>query len=205
MSEEVMIEIREQLLPATEAAVRIVQRIPADRLDAPTPCPGWDVRDVVNHLIFWNGRGETAARREPVTGPGEDHDFTAEPGWDARFADQARRTAKAWSDPAAWEGNTSLSGNKEGMPADFIGGIVFGELVLHGWDIAVSTGLDPALPPDIVEAAWKQLVPTAEVSRQYGALGPEVPVPEDAPFLDRLLGLAGRDPRFNGRTPDVRS
>ncbi|WP_246342584.1 TIGR03086 family metal-binding protein [Actinomadura verrucosospora] len=194
MSEGVVMDVRRQMRPAADAAARIVLEVPQDRLDAPTPCPGWDVRALVNHLILWNGRGETAARREPVTGPGEDHDFTAEPGWAERFEEQARRTAEAWSDPAAWEGNTSLTGNKEGMPAGFIAGIVFGECVVHGWDLAVATGREPGFPPEVVEAAWEQLVPTAEISRKYGAFGPEVAVPEDAPLLDRVLGLAGRDP-----------
>ncbi|MDL4813879.1 TIGR03086 family metal-binding protein [Actinomadura opuntiae] len=187
-------EVRSQLRPAADVAARIVLEIPKDRLDDPTPCPGWDVRALVNHLILWNGRGETAARKEPTTGPGEDHDFTAEPGWAERFQEQARRTADAWNDPAAWEGNTSLTGNKEGMPAAFIAGIVLGECVVHGWDLAVATGRDPGFPPEVVQAAWEQLVPTAEVSRKYGAFGPEVPVPGDAPLLDRVLGLAGRDP-----------
>jgi uncharacterized protein (TIGR03086 family) len=196
MSEGVVMDIRRQMRPAADAAARIVLEVPQNRLDAPTPCPDWDVRALVNHLILWNGRGETAARREPVTGPGEDHDFTAEPGWAERFAEQAGRTADAWSEPAAWDGNTSLTGNKEGMPAAFIAGIVFGECVVHGWDLAVATGREPGFPPDVVQAAWEQLVPTAEVSREYGAFGPEVPVPGDAPLLDRVLGLAGRDPHW---------
>jgi uncharacterized protein (TIGR03083 family) len=77
MSEGVVMDIRRQMRPAADAAARIVLETPEDRLDAPTPCSGWDVRALVNHLILWNGRGETAARREPVTGPGEDHDFSA--------------------------------------------------------------------------------------------------------------------------------
>ncbi|WP_245668030.1 TIGR03086 family metal-binding protein [Actinomadura macra] len=194
MSEVQVVDIRRQMLPAAEAAVRIVQEIPEARLDDPTPCPDWDVRDVVNHLILWNARGGTAARKLPTTGPGEDHDFTAEAHWADRFAEQARETARAWTDPAAWEGSTSLTGNKAGMPAEFIAGIVFGECVVHGWDLAVATGREPGFTPEVVQAAWEQLVTTAEVSRKYGAFGAEVPVPQDAPLLDRVLGLSGRDP-----------
>ncbi|MEU5994071.1 TIGR03086 family metal-binding protein [Spirillospora sp. NPDC047418] len=196
MSEEKTMDIRSQMLPAAETAARIVLEIPAARLDAPTPCPEWDVRGLVNHLILWSGRGEAAARKEPPTGPGEDHDFTAEPHWAERFQEQSRRTAEAWRDPAAWEGATSLTGAKEGMPAGFIGGIVFVECILHGWDLAVATGREPAFPPGTVRAAWSQTAAMAEVSRQYGAFGPEVPVAQDAPLLDRVLGLAGRDPRW---------
>lgn len=196
MSEETIMDIRSRMTPAAESAARIVLEVPGEKMDAPTPCPDWDVRALVNHLIFWSARGESAARKMRPAGPGEDHDFTAEPGWAERFAEQARRTARAWQDPAAWEGNTSLTGNKEGMPAGFIAGIVFGECVLHGWDLAVATGREPAFPDPVLQAAWEQVVSTAEMSRQYGALGPEVAVPEDAPLLDRLLGMSGRDPHW---------
>lgn len=196
MSEEKAMDIRSQMLPAAEVAARIVLRIPEAELDAPTPCPEWDVRALVNHLILWSGRGESAARKAPPTGPGEDHDFTSESGWAELFEEQSRKTAEAWQDPAAWEGETSLTGGAKGMPAGFIGGIVFVESVLHGWDLAVATGSEPEFAPETVQAAWEQTVAMADVSRQYGVFGPEVPVAEDAPLLDRLLGLAGRDPRW---------
>ncbi|MFC6886957.1 MULTISPECIES: TIGR03086 family metal-binding protein [Actinomadura] len=189
-------ELRELMLPAAEAAARIVQGVPAERLAAPTPCPGWDVRTLANHLAFWTGRGETAAAKKPPSGPGEDHDFTAEDGWAAAFAAQARATAAAWTDPAAWEGNTSLTGARPGMPAPVIGGMILGEFVMHGWDLAVATGQDPALPDDVVAGAWEELRPTAAMGREYEAFGDEVPVPESAPLLDRVLGLSGRDPRW---------
>ncbi|MGH3239935.1 MAG: TIGR03086 family metal-binding protein [Spirillospora sp.] len=190
-------DIRNLMLPAATTAVRIVREVPGGLLDAPTPCPDWDVRAVVNHLILWNGRGATAARKLPPTGPDEGHDFTSEPGWADRFEAQARGTAEAWrQDDAAWEGNTSLTGSKPGMPAGFIAGMLFVECVVHGWDIAVATGHDPRLAPELVQAAWEQTVPMAEMSREYGVFGEQIAVPDDAPPLDRLLGLAGRDPHW---------
>ncbi|MFI0373554.1 TIGR03086 family metal-binding protein [Actinomadura sp. 1N219] len=189
-------DIRNQMLPASLAAARIVRRVPEGLMDAPTPCADWDVRALINHLVLWVGRGETAARKLPPTGPDEGHDHTAEPGWADRFEEQARKAAEAWQDPAAWEGNTSLTGNKDGMPAEFIAGILHGECVLHGWDLAVATGQDPALPPETVQAAWERTLATADMTREYKLFGEEVPVPEDAPLLDRLIGLTGRDPHW---------
>ena len=189
-------DVRSLMLPAAQTAARIVRETPEDGLTAPTPCSDWDVRALLNHLILWTGRGETAARKLPPAGPGDDHDFTAEPGWAERFEQQARRTAEAWQDPDAWTGTTSLVGATDGMPAEFIAGILFGEFVLHGWDLAAAIGRDPGFPAEIVQAEWELLAPQAASFREYKVLGPEVPVPQDAPLLDRLAGVAGRDPHW---------
>ena len=42
-----------------------------------------------------------------------------------------------------------------------------------------------------------------EPSRTPGLFGPPVPVPKDAPLLDRLLGLTGRDPAWRAGGPDA--
>ncbi|MFF5261558.1 TIGR03086 family metal-binding protein [Actinomadura viridis] len=191
-------ELRGLVVPAAETAARIVRGVPAGLLDAPTPCPEWDVRGLINHLIFWTGRGETAARkRPPRPGVEERHDFTRDGDWAARYAEQALATAEAWRDEAAWEGVTSLSGDPNGgMPAVVIGGMLFSECVLHGWDLAVATGQDPALPDRLVRASYEQVASIAEMGREYGAFGEQVEVDASAPTLDRLLGLAGRDPRW---------
>ncbi|WP_033424647.1 TIGR03086 family metal-binding protein [Actinomadura flavalba] len=185
------------MLTAADAIARIVRDVPAGVLDAPTPAAEWDVRATLNHVVFWTARGESAARKEqPPAEPGEDHDFTADPGYAAAFAEQAHRTAAAWQEPAAREGSTSLTGSAPGLPATVIGGMILGEWVLHGWDLAVAAGLPHGLDDAVVRAAYDSTAAIADMGRQYGAFGPEVAVPADAPPLDRLLGLSGRDPRW---------
>ena len=65
---------------------------------------------------------------------------------------------------------------------------------LRAHDIAKFIGADTTLPPGLVQGLWEVLSPQAEEWREMGVYGPAVPVPEDAPLQDRLLGLTGRQP-----------
>jgi len=194
-------EMRTLMSQAAETTGRIVQGVSPQLLDAKTPCPEYDVRTMVNHLFDFTGqRSASAARKEPYDGPGPEYDHTADSGWAEQYAADARGAAEAWADPAAWEGQTSLTGQAQ-MPAQMIGGIVLGELAVHGWDLAMATGQKYELSPELSEQLLEQFTGFAEMARQGGAFGPEVPVPDDAPNFDRVLGLAGRDPSW---TPSKR-
>jgi uncharacterized protein (TIGR03086 family) len=61
-------------------------------------------------------------------------------------------------------------------------------------DLAVVIGVDHVMSPELVQGLWDELRPQAEAWREIGVFQPEVTVSEDAPLLDRLLGLTGRDP-----------
>ena len=65
---------------------------------------------------------------------------------------------------------------------------------LRAYDIAKFIGADTTLPPDLVQGLWDEIAPSAEEWRKLGVYGPAVPVPDDAPLQDRLLGLTGRQP-----------
>ena len=65
---------------------------------------------------------------------------------------------------------------------------------LRAHDIAAVIGVDPQLPPELVQGIWDEVSPHAEEWRTIGVYPAAVPVPEDAPLLDRLLGLTGRAP-----------
>ena len=65
---------------------------------------------------------------------------------------------------------------------------------MSAYDIPKAIGIDPTLPPALVEGLWEQSVPMAEEWRAMGIIGPKVDVPDDAPLQERLLGLSGRQP-----------
>ncbi len=65
---------------------------------------------------------------------------------------------------------------------------------LRAHDIARAIGVEPDLSAELVRGIWDEVSPHAEEWRTIGVFPAAVPVPEDAPLLDRLLGLTGRDP-----------
>ena len=71
------------------------------------------------------------------------------------------------------------------------------EIVVHGWDLARSTGQRYNPDPRAVQACAEFLL---EQPRNPEIFGPVVPVPDDASPLDRLVGLTGRDP---GWVPEI--
>ena len=75
--------------------------------------------------------------------------------------------------------------------------VALNEVVLHGWDLAQGTGQEFTVRDEDVATCFAFVEPTTlpgnEDSRG-GLFGPVVPVPIDAPALDRLLGAAGRRP-----------
>jgi uncharacterized protein (TIGR03086 family) len=190
-------ELRTLMTRAVEAPIAVASEIRPEDLALPTPCPEYDVRALLNHLIHWTGvRFEAAARKTPPPeSPAEDHDFTAEPGWAERYAAEVRSAAVAWSEPAAWEGTTGVSAAGT-MPAAFVGGMMFAEVLLHAWDLAAATGRKAPIDEELAQALFQQVSAMADTARQYGAFGPEVAVPDTAPLLDRALGRAGRDPAW---------
>ena len=85
-------------------------------------------------------------------------------------------------------------------PAEVMGLVAFNELVVHGWDLAVATG--QAYRPDdaTLQVSYDFLAQTADDPESRGEIyGPVVPVPDDAPLLDRVVGLAGRNPAWSER------
>ena len=65
---------------------------------------------------------------------------------------------------------------------------------LRAHDIALALGQEVDLEPELIQGVWEEVSPHAEEWRTIGVFPTAVPVPEDAPLLDRLLGLTGRQP-----------
>jgi uncharacterized protein (TIGR03086 family) len=187
----------ELVAAAAKPTVAVVCAVTDDQFGAATPCAEFDVRTLIGHLLFWGPALEGAARKEfvPQTDPGTDPVYPAAEDLRSRLADQIDGIVSAWSEPDAWEGTTRMGSPME-LPASMIGGMVLGELVVHGWDLARATDQHPTWDDDVLNFVHRELEWTAEQGREMGVYGPRVAVPDDGSMLDRILGLTGRDPHW---------
>ena len=190
-----MIDLR----PAAERVIRVLDALRDGDLDARTPCTDTSVGDLVDHIGSLAAAFAGAARKDdssPGAGgaPPEPDAANLGPDWRARIVTSLRDLATAWTDPEAWQGMTRAGGID--LPGEVAGLVALDELVVHGWDVAVATGQSYDVPDEEAEAALS-FVASFDAPRDGRLFGPAVPVADDAPPLERLLGLTGRDPRWH--------
>jgi uncharacterized protein (TIGR03086 family) len=164
-----------------------------------------DVRAMLGHLV-------AVLDRIAALGQGEDPFAVTETpapddGWSDAWTTSARRAADAWRDDAVLEQPMALpwiQGNGAEVLASY-----FSELTVHTWDLAIATGQQPDWDDTVVTAALaaRDFLPAEnrralfeEISTAMGLdevaipFAEPVPIPDDAPAIDRLVAWNGRDP-----------
>jgi uncharacterized protein (TIGR03086 family) len=187
------------LTPATTTLTEIVAAVRDDQLGAPTPCKGTTVGALLDHVQGLASAFTAAATKATPQGGSRPPSADASrlgTDWRPRIESRLTELAKAWQDESAWTGMTQAGGLD--LPGEVAGIVALNEVVVHGWDLSVATGRPFTCDTALVEAA-RTFVESA-VARNpdgtEGLFGPPVAVPDDAPPVDRLIGLTGRDPQW---------
>jgi uncharacterized protein (TIGR03086 family) len=189
--------------PQTLVIARLAEGVSDARLADATPCPDCAVRNMLGHLLHLSVAFRDAARKDlgvtTDTNPGAATPDIG-PDWRSELPKVLDELADAWRDPAAWTGMTRAGGID--LPGEVAGAVAVDELVIHGWDLARATGQNYTPDPSALRASHDFLLAAAEdPTRGGGIFGPVVPVPADAPLLDRAVGLSGRDPGWEPGKP----
>ncbi len=147
----------------------LMRAVPADRLDAPTPCAEFTVRTLMGHLIGTAERGlATAIGRPHAPIP---HVVTDVP--DRRLAARYHRLSQDVA--AAWAARAHLHelvdapwGKVQGH--DAVWGFTL-ETTVHAWDLAIATGQPAEGSPTLVQpllARAPAIIPAEGRKRSYG-------------------------------------
>ena len=155
-------------------------------------CPPWTVHDLANHIVSENLWVKPLIEGKTI----EDVGFQFEGdmlGDDPvrSYENSIEEASESFSQSGAMEATVHLS------YGDFPGRVYCShrivDLVIHGWDLAVSTGQDDNLPGELVQAVWTIIEPDLQQMQESGYFGKPVTIPEDADPQTKLLGALGRD------------
>jgi uncharacterized protein (TIGR03086 family) len=178
-----MNDAADQYRRRADAFEQLITNTLPERWDSQSPCTQWTARGVVAHVVDDSRRIVREQSVLPEVAPFADFD-------NPLAAFQAARAVieQVLADPVTPE-----------KAVVFMQWSLSFDLPQHSWDLAKATGQDASLDPAEVELLWGSLSGNPrlwEWQRASGWYAAPVPIPENAPLQDRVLGLLGRDPNW---------
>ena len=165
------------LVRAVDQAGDVLDQIHRDLLDRATPCEGWDVAALADHLVAAPANFLTMAR-------GDQPDWSVPPPhieeeWGPAFRVVGDDLIHWWHEHA---GETGSSPD-----------MATAELAVHTWDLATAIGFPvERLDDEIAERGLAFLQAGLTADNRAPVFGPQQPAPDGAGPYERLAAFAGR-------------
>ena len=170
---------------------RRVQAVADDQWNASTPCSDWDVRKLVQHVVYetkWTPpllEGKTIQEVGDVFEGDLLGDYPK-----VAWASAVEDASSAVNEDEALDRIVHLSFGD--FPGSEYISQVLSDFTIHSWDLARGIGTDERLDDELVEYVYSFLEPQAEAWRSAGAFADAVEFAEDADTQTKLLALTGR-------------
>jgi uncharacterized protein (TIGR03086 family) len=168
-----------------------VHAVAADQWELATPCSDWNVRQLVNHLVYenrWTAPLMGGATLAEVGDRFEGDLLGDRPtqAWD----ESSKEAVEAVGAEGALERRVNLSSGP--TPAGEYVMQLFADHLIHAWDLATAIGADQRLDPELVDACAEWFAAWEERYRAGGSIGPRPELPAGADPQTTLLAAFGR-------------
>lgn len=181
---------------ACQGLASLVDQIGDAQWGLPTPNTEWDVRALVEHVMYGTAWVPPLIAGETIAEVGDRFEgdlLGDDPKASFRAANQA--AIDAVLEPGALERTVDLSSGP--TPAANYVRERIADAAMHTWDLARSIGADETIDPDVVASGRGLLARVGDLWRKYGALGPVAPTGPDASEQDLFIAESGRDPAWS--------
>ena len=181
---------------ALESIEPIVAQVKPGQLRLPTPCEGWDLGDLLRHMIGQH-RGFAAAARLEAANPSVWLDVDLGPDPAATYLAAAAEVVEAFARPGLADHRIEIFGYGV-IPAPNTMIMHAVDYLAHGWDVAKTIGADSTLDSELCEQGMRYALRWPAHSFVSGdPFGPHIDVAGDAPVDQRLMAYLGRDPAWS--------
>jgi uncharacterized protein (TIGR03086 family) len=185
---------KELFAKAVEQATACIRNVRDDELSNSTPCTEWDLRTLLNHMVYETLWVPELLRGKTIAEVGDRFDgdvLGADPvsNWQ-RSADAALIAVKQ-ADP-----DMTVHLSYGDFPARHYIAEMASDILIHGWDVGQSLQCSIMFDPAVAKAVYDQLAPNIQGYRGGGFMGEPIDVPTYADIQTKLLAMAGR----RGRT-----
>jgi uncharacterized protein (TIGR03086 family) len=184
-----------KLQAGIDQARPIIAAVSKEDYSLPTPCPDWNVGQLINHMLgalvmFRDVGNEGEADPALFTRDLIGDDATSS------FDTYSRAAIAAWSAEGKIEGTAKLPFGE--FPATFALQLPATDMVVHGWDLAKATGQhvdwNAALIADTMNFCQATYTREFRASDPTHSFGAAVNVPDPVDDVTRLVAFLGRQP-----------
>src|SRR4051794_31326119 len=162
-----MSDVRDTFRRAHGHFGELVHAVHDDQWGAQTPCSDWDVRALVNHLVYELRWAPPLLEGQTIEQVGDRFDGDLLGDNPAAAYDDAAKAAKTATDDAgALQRTVHLSYGD--TPATGYLMQLTGDLVVHSWDLARGIGADDTIDPELVTLVKRETEPQADMLAQSG-------------------------------------
>ena len=172
---------------------RFIVGVGDDQWDLPTPCEGWSVRNLVNHIVAGNLWAAQLGSGRTIDDVGSDLDgdvLGSDPV--VAYDLSAESAATVFEMPGALDAPCAVSYGP--VPGSVYAGHRLIDVLIHGWDVASATGQRADLDAPLVEACWEVVRPQLSMLQGSGAFGVEKSSDAGSDPQTSLLMALGRHP-----------
>lgn len=181
---------KEQFAKAIEQATGCIRNIQKDQLNNTTPCTEWNLRQLLNHMVYEVLWVPELLRGKTISEVGAQFDgdvLGADPVGNWQRAAAAALVAVKQADT---EMTVHLSYGD--FPASHYIAEMAGDILIHGWDVGQSLQCSIIFNPELAQAVYDKLSSGIQGYRDGGLIGPPIKVAADANVQTKLLAMAGR-------------
>ena len=169
----------------------LVHRVGDNQWGSPTPCTEWDVRALVNHLVYENRWTVPLMEGRTIEEVGDRFEgdllgLDPKAAWD-EASEQAVNAVQA---DGAMVRTVHLSFGY--FPGEEYARQLFTDHLIHGWDLARGIGAEDTLDHELAEACFEINKPQEDSLKSSGAFGEKIEPDPGADLQTKLLAVFGR-------------